>query len=143
MTDGSPYNANPELMAMKEDISKRRFGLTVKKMLIGGALVVAGIAAGMALLPAVAPTMFAGGTLFPAYFGGVVGMMVGGHIANLATMKESERLKIDEQYVNTYLQGKNHWGEGYREEVAEHGYSLAGPVSGLPPHAGKDVANQR
>lgn len=137
----SPYDANPELVSMKEDIAKRKQGLMLKSLLITGVCLAAGIGLGMVALPAMG---FANGGFMAAYLGGMVGFMAGGSIANFFTLKERERLKIDEQFVGSYSQGKNHWGAGYRQEVAEHGYSLAGPVSGLPPQgAGKDVANQR
>lgn len=140
---GSPYNINPELVEMKEDIAKRKQGMMVKSMLITGVFLAIGIAVGLAVLPALLPEMFAAGAFMSAYAGGMLGFVAGGAAANFFTLKEKERLKIDEQYVESYNQGKNHWGKGYREEVAEHGYSLAGPVAGLPPHVGKDIANQR
>ena len=87
--------------------------------------------------------MFAAGGVMSAYLGGAVGLMLGGHAAHLSTLQDNEKLKIDEKYVDSYTQGKNHWGEGYRQEVAEHGYSLAGPT-GLPSQqADKDVAKHR
>lgn len=53
----------------------------------------------------------------------------------LSAMKEQTKLKLDEEMV----QSKNYWGEGYREEVAEHGYSLQASSfhSAPPPKLGK------
>ena len=138
------YNKNEELVAMKEDIAKRNFGITTKSFLIMGAVAVLGVVAALTLLPAIAPAMFAGNALMTGYIGAMAGGLLGGHVASLATLKDKERLKIDEEYVKNYTQGKTHWGKGYREEVAEHGYSMMGPTSGLSPQAtSKDVANER
>ena len=141
MSTPSLYNANPDLVEMKEDIAKRSFRVTLKTMLITGAAVAVGALLGMAVLPVLLPAM-ASSAVMAGYLGGAAGLLLGGHVATLATTKERQRLKIDEQYVESYNQGKNHWGSGYRQEVAEYGYSLAGPVSGLPPTA-KNMAQDR
>lgn len=68
--------------------------------------------------------------LLGAMYGGMAGFMGGGLISGIVTMKESTKLKLDEEMVQSYMQGKGSWGHGYREEVAERGYSMAGPVPG-------------
>lgn len=124
--DISPYNTNKELVAMKQDIADRNYNLMIKEALIIGASVI-----GLAALGAVAgPVVLAGGALaaegmvFGALGGAALGMVGGGAIAGIATYKERTKLKIDEEMVQSYMQGKNHWGEGYREEVAEKGYGF-------------------
>jgi hypothetical protein len=67
-------------------------------------------------------------------------MMAGGGIASILTYKATKKLQIDEEYLESHMQGKN-WWSGYRKEVAEQGYGQpATPV--LPgmaesPHRGK------
>lgn len=135
MNTASPYNQNPELVAMREDIANRTFALKIKSGLITAASVVGGVALGAVVFPASVPALVGGG---------VIGLMAGGKASDIFTLKDREKLKIDEDMVQSYMQGKNYWGEGYREEVAEHGYSLGGaPHPGnLPPHT-KAPAQQR
>lgn len=133
MTEPVPYNTNPELSTMKEDIAQRNYQITMKEVLIGGAVIAAGVATGGLLGAA----MMIGTEVIVigAAVGGMAGLMGGAMIAGMSTMKERAKLKIDEDMVQSYTQGKNYWGEGYREEVAEHGYG--GPQSptfqGSPP----------
>lgn len=122
-----PYDANEELVAMKQDIADRTYNISIKQMLIPVIGAVVGGAIGILLAPATA-----GASLMPALIGSAVGFFGGKAAADFATMKDREKLKIDQEMVDSYMQGKNYWGEGYREEVAEHGYSLGGP---LPPSA--------
>ncbi len=73
-----------------------------------------------------------------------IAMAAGGIIGSLITFKSAKRLQIDEQYLESRLQGKNWWG-GYREEVAEQGYSMpAGtPVTpGIPNNKSNKGARQ-
>ena len=143
MTYTSPYNANPELVEMKEDIAKRKFNLNVTQFVIGGLVLAATIAASIAFLPALLPASLAAsgsGLMTAGMIGVYAGMFTSAVATDFVTMKEREKLKIDEQYVDSYLQGKNHWGKGYREEVAEHGYSLMG--ANVPVQS-KDIAKQR
>ena len=132
----APYNANEELVAMKHDIADRNYKLKIKEMLITGAMVVGGVALGALALPAI-PALAGMGAVTGAMMGGALGLASGGAVASLATMKDREKLKIDESMVDSYMSGKNYWGEGYREEVAERGYSLSGtsafPGAAPPP----------
>jgi len=127
MNTPSPYNANPELSAMKEDVASRSLSLSIKSGLITVAAVAAGAAAGAMLFPYVGA-----GLAFSAFVGGAAGLLASGPITEMATLKERTKLQIDEEMVQSYMAGKNYWGEGFREEVAEHGY--AGPQS--TPHIG-------
>ena len=75
--------------------------------------------------------------------GGMVGLMAGGSLSEALTLKDRKKLEIDEAMVNSYMSGKNYWGAGYREEVADHGYGgeqVSAPRNNLPPrtqpHAG-------
>ena len=117
-----PYS-DEQLLQMKQDIADRTFNVKVKGMLITGAFFA--LAAGALFL-------------FPAALGvaaPLVGLLAaaGGTIAGLATLKETKKLQIDEEYVQSYMQGKNYWGKGYREEVAERGYNLSAPFPGAAP----------
>jgi|GEM_PF-2077452 len=140
-----PYNANPELTKMKNDVSNRHFNLTMKGLAIAGIAAIAGAALGAVFLPGllmVGMEMGVMGTIVGAMFGGVAGLMGGGVAAGVLTMKESKKLAIDEEMVGSYMQGKNHWGAGYRQEVAEHGY--AGPqVSDSRPGAVERLTKSR
>lgn len=128
MNAQSPYNQNEELVAMKHDIADRAYGIQVKSWLMKGLTVGAGVLLGMLA----APTFGAAAVVI----GGAVGLLGGGIVADMATMKDREKLKIDQSMVDSYMSGKNYWKEGYVKEVAEHGYSLSGPaIAGavMPP----------
>lgn len=100
-------------------------------MIIGGLSIVAGLAVGAMIAP-ILPAAF---TFTAIAGGGIVGLLAGSSIAEMATMKERTKLKIDEEMVQSYMSGKNYWGEGFREEVAEHGYAGAQqPHHGGVPH---------
>lgn len=114
-----PYQENPELMAMKEDIAERKYRVQMTGLLVGGALIAAAIAS-VFFFPAAAGAIMNSGTggaklLITAVLG------IGAAITTMLTLKEVKRLEVDEKYVQSYMQGKNYWGE-YRKEVAEHGY---------------------
>jgi hypothetical protein len=109
----TPYNA-PQLLAMKQDIADRSFRIKMTGMLITGLFIAAGVAA-MFLLPGSSLALAK-----PLIYGA---MAVGGAVTTVVTMREAKKLEIDEHYIQSYMQGKNYWGEGYRKEVAEHGYS--------------------
>jgi len=128
MSEQSPFDReqNPELVAMKENLADRKFNLKIKGMLISGALMAAGI--GLMLF---APGLLGAATPLIGLLG-----MAGGAIAGLFTMKEAQKLETDEQYLNTYMAGKNNWGKGLRDEVLAQGYSLGGTVVTNGPSAG-------
>lgn len=111
------YNTNPELTKMKHDIADRAYNLQVKSWIITGITALVGVGIGLLLMPAL-PTL---GIMVPI-MGGAVGLAAGGTVAELMTMKDRKKLAIDEDMVNSYNTGKNYWGAGYREEVAEYGY---------------------
>jgi len=118
----NPYNA-PQLAAMKQDIADRSFRVRMIGMAITALFAVAGIAA-MFLLPGGA------GMAKPILYGALA---LGGGITTLITMKEAKKLEMDESYLQSYMQGKNYWGAGYRQEVAEHGYAGPSPLMSGPP----------
>lgn len=114
-------------MAMKEDIANRAFRIRMTGMIITAALAVAAIATAF-LLPA---GVLSAGMAKPLITGVLA---LAGAITTLVTMKEVKRLEIDEQYLQSYMEGKNYWGAGYRQEVAERGYSGPSPImAGMPP----------
>lgn len=122
MSDSSPFNVNQDWVAMKQDIADRAYKVKLKGMLIAGAFAAVGFGA-----------LF----LFPMALGAatpLVGLLgvAGSAIAGLVTMKEAKKLEIDEQYLETRMQGGNWWG-GYRQEVLQHGGQAAAvPVIGTP-----------
>jgi hypothetical protein len=132
MSENVPFDENEKIKAMKDSIADRAFNLKIKGMLISGAL----MAAGVGLM------IFAPGLLGPMLTP-LVGLAAaaGGAIAGLFTMKEAKKLQMDEQYLSSYMQGKNNWGAGYREEVLERGYGdrivTNGPqMGGIPGPSG-------
>ncbi len=133
MNARSPYNQNDELVAMKHDIADRAYGIQVKSWIMKGVAAVGGALLGAMALSMVPGIFIAGGGLLGATVGGGIGLIAGSAIADVATLKDREKLKIDQSMVDSYMSGKNYWGEGYREEVAERGYSLSGPMVGAAP----------
>jgi len=119
----APYNA-PQLMAMKNDIANRSFRIKLTGMLITALFAVAAVAALLFLPPGSAE-------LARPLLSGA--MALGGAVTTMVTMKEAKKLEIDEEYIQSYMQGKNYWGEGYRKEVTEHGYSGPSPIMQGPP----------
>ncbi len=137
-----PYNANPDLVKMRHDIAERNYGIMTKGMLISGIGAVAGAIVGALLLPEIligGAALGGMGMLVSAFMGGVVGLMAGGAISHVVTMRDEKKLQIDEEMVGSYMQGKNYWGEGYRKEVAEYGYG--GPQQ--PTTAHRDRVQQQ
>jgi hypothetical protein len=132
------YNTNPELVKMREDVANRGFNIKVKSWIITGVVGLIGAAVGAFLLPVILPEMAAAGgmaMIMGAMGGGIVGMGVGGAISEAVTTKDRKKLEIDEEMVGSYMQGKNHWGAGFREEVAEYGYAgeqAPAPRNSLP-----------
>lgn len=129
--DLAPYNA-PQLEAMKEDIANRSFRIRMTGMLVTGLIAAAAIAA-VFLIPG---GLAVGASGAKAIFYGALAL--GGGVTTLVTMHEAKKLEIDEHFIQSYMSGKNHWGAGYRQEVAEHGYSapplaMSGPS--LQSHA--------
>lgn len=125
------YNTNPELVKMREDIANRGFNTKVKAWMITGISIMVGLGAGALLVGAMGPVALMGGAM--------AGLLVGGAIAEAVTLKDRKKLEIDEEMVSSYMQGKNHWGAGYREEVAEYGYAgeqVPAPRNNLPRGAG-------
>ncbi len=129
----APYNANPELVAMKNDIANRKFRVQLIGMAVTGALVVGALATLFFVPGAIGAVGTAGGASMAKLL--VVGSMgVASTVTSLITMKEVKKLEMDEKYLQSYMSGKNYWGEGYREEVAEHGYAITSPTfQGAPP----------
>jgi hypothetical protein len=121
--DLTPYNA-PQLMAMKEDIANRAFRIKMTGMIVTAIFVVAAVAA-MFFMPGLA----AGGGKSLL----TLGMAAAGGVTSMLTMREAKKLELDESYITSYMQGKNYWGAGYRQEVAEHGYSAPGLALQAPP----------
>ena len=111
-----PYNQNPELSTMKDDLSSRELRLKLKKAAIIGVTALAGFAVGAFFLPSL---------LTAGLVGAMVGVALGDKIADVMTLKDAAKLQIDNQMVQSYMSGKNYWGEGFREEVLEHGYGGA------------------
>ena len=123
----APYNA-PQLMAMKNDIANRSFRIRLTGMVITAVFAVAAVAALFFLPPGSA-------ALIKPLLS--TGMALGGAVTTMVTMREAKKLEIDEQYIQSYMQSKNYWGEGYRKEVAEHGYSGPSPLMQGPPQGPK------
>ncbi len=122
-----PYDQNPDLVKMRQDIADRSYNIKIKSWIVTGISVALGLGVGALLMGTLGPIALIGGA--------AVGMMVGGPIADALTMKDQKKLEIDESMVNSYMQGKNYWGEGYRKEVAEYGYGgeqVAAPRNNLP-----------
>jgi len=128
----TPYNVNPELTSMKNDIADRKFRIRMIGMAVATVFALTALAAVVAvpvLLPEIAAT-----ALPLAKFVLAGGLGLASAATTLFTMKEVKKLEIDEKFLQSYMQGKNYWGEGYREEVAEHGYSIQAPhFQGAPP----------
>lgn len=123
-----PYNTQ-ELMAMKEDLANRKFRVKLIGTAITIALGAAAIGAFFFVPGAQNVALSSGGHhLFGAL------MTAGTAITSFITLKEVKKLEMDEQYIQSYMQGKNYWGAGYRQEVAEHGLNLQAPsFHGAPP----------
>lgn len=128
MSQDAPYNQNAELVAMRDDIANRSLGLKIKEGLILGACTLGGAALGAVGLPMIAE----GAAMTGMLGGGVIGLYGGAAVADLATSKDRTKLDIDNQMVESYMSGKNYWGEGYREEVAEKGYGFGHTPSNTP-----------
>lgn len=124
-----PYQENPELMAMKEDIAERKYRVQMTGLLVGGALIAAAIASVFSFPAAAGAIMNSGAGGAKLLITAVLG--IGAAITTMLTLKEVKRLEVDEKYVQSYMQGKNYWGE-YRKEVAEHGYGGVQTPQGLP-----------
>ena len=110
----SPFNADPQMAAMRQDIADRAFRIKMTGWIISGALAIAAIATMLYIPPA------ALGLAQPLIG---VALLAGSALAGIVTMKEAKKLEIDEQFLQSRMQGKNYWGAGYREEVAERGYA--------------------
>jgi hypothetical protein len=132
-----PYN-KAELVAMKEDLADRKFKTQLVGYGITAALAVAGVAAFVFVPGASAMLTALGSEGTKAVLG--AGALAAGTATSLITMKELKRIELDEKYLETYMAAKNHWGEGYREEVAEQGYNVSGPsfAGAVPPMPSKE-----
>ena len=51
-------------------------------------------------------------------------LAAGAGIASFITTKARKRLEIDEEFLESRMQGRNWWG-GYRQKVVEHGHVAA------------------
>lgn len=141
-----PYNANPDLKKMREDIADRNYGLMIKSTLITVAGIALGAVAGAFALPVVMGGAISGMVLLAgAGIGGFAGAMGGSALSEVLTLKDKKKLAIDEEMVDSYMSGKNYWGAGYRQEVAEYGYggpqvpasrNNIQPRSDAPPRGG-------
>lgn len=130
MSKELPFNNNAEYLAMKKDIADRSFNLKLK-----GGLITIGLLAVAAAALFLTPLSF--GVAAP-YIGAIAAMASG--VAGFATLKESENLKLDREYLETRIQGGNWWG-GYREQVLDRGgQNITTPFVGMPLH---DQAKQR
>jgi len=116
------FNSNPEYASMKQDIADRSFMLKLKGALITGGLL-----------------LLAGAALFfiPGSFGaaapliGVAAAMASG-VAGFVTLKETEKLNMDRDFLESRMQGGN-WWNGYREQVVERGGEpTPAQFSGMP-----------
>ena len=128
----SPFDVNPEVAAMKEDVAQRVFRLKTTETIITVAAVILGAIAAFTILPALA----AGGgmtALGPAMLPLMLTLATG--IGSYVTMKERKRLEIDQEFLQSRMQGRNWWG-GYRQEVMEQGHGeapqAAAMFSGIP-----------
>lgn len=119
------FNQTPDLDAMKQDIADRSYKIKIKGMLISGAL--AAVALGAMVL-------------FPTALGAATPLLgllalAGSGLAGLMTLKETKKLQIDEEFLQSRMSGKNYWG-GYREEVIQPGGApLSAPMLGSHPAA--------
>ena len=143
MSNGTPepkerYNTNPELNKMRDDVANRGLNIKIKSLVITGVSALIGVGVGALFMTTPIGPM-------ALIAGGVVGLMAGGPLAEAATLKDRKKLEIDEDMVNSYMSGKNYWGAGYREEVAEHGYGgeqVAAPRNNLPPRGQSQAGHQ-
>ncbi|MDX1975017.1 MAG: hypothetical protein SFT92_05015 [Rickettsiales bacterium] len=128
MGDHFNFNQEANLQAMKEDIANRSFKIKVTGMVITGAFM---------LLAFAGMFMGLGGVAAPLL--GLVGA-AGGAIAGLVTLKETKKLQIDEEFLQSRMQGKNWWG-GYREEVGSGAPAISPHM--MPPAPGRGESHQR
>lgn len=115
LQDDLPYKSNAELVAMKEDLANRKFRVELIGMAVTAAFGIAAIAS-MFMFPALAAE--GGKGMLTLAMWGASG------VTSLITLKEVKKLEMDEEFISSYMKAKNHWGEGYREEVAEKGYGF-------------------
>ena len=129
MRESSPFDLDPKVSAMKEDVAKRVFRLkTIEGIITLATMAVAAVAM-FTFLPALAT----GGGLVAGIAKAAIplALTAAGGLASYATMKERKRLEIDESYLQSRMSGRNNW-ESYREEVMEKGHGEA-PQAALSP----------
>jgi hypothetical protein len=107
--DPFQFNQPADLEAMKDSVADRKFNIKLEKGLITAAGFAGGIGA-LVLTPVLGP-------LAPAL--GAASVAGAATLADFVTTKQTEKLKIDQEFVESRMQGKNYWG-GYREEVADN-----------------------
>lgn len=125
MNTSDPFNANPELVAMRENVASRVLRLRV----VEGVINLAAIAlVAVALFSTGGAGLMSAGPAVPLMLAAVAGL------GSFVTMKARKRLEIDEEFLQSRMQGKNWWG-GYRQEVMSHGHghdhSLQAPFPGM------------
>jgi hypothetical protein len=99
------FNQNPEMSAMREDVANRVFRLKI----IEGVIKIAAI--GLAIA-AVATGIGSGiGAAFLP-----LALAAGAGIASFVTTKARKRLEIDEEFLESRMQGRN-WWNGYKMEI--------------------------
>lgn len=119
MSEESVFNSNPEIVKMREEIASRAF-----RIKLVGTLLTVGLAVGALALMATGVGSGIGSLMLPA----VVGL--GSALAGMVTFKATERLKVDREFLEARLHGRNHW-EGYVHEVVQPGYDVPN-VPGMP-----------
>jgi hypothetical protein len=102
------FNAEQDMATMKQDIADRAFNIKLKGMVITGVFFAAALALALTGVAGAASPLLA------------LAVGAGGAVAGLVTMKEAKKLEIDEEFLQTRMQGGN-WWKGYRREVMQHG----------------------
>jgi hypothetical protein len=108
MNDPFTFGQDPNLTEMKQSIADRAFNIKMKGMFISIALAAVAIGALVVFPQAL-------GVAAPLVGFAAAG---GSALAGIITLKETKKLQIDEEFLQSRMQGKNYWG-GYREEVGD------------------------
>jgi hypothetical protein len=94
----SAFNQNPEFSAMRDNLANRAFRIKV----IGSALTL-----GLVVLTIAAPGLGA--------FGSILALGASALTA-LITVRAAKRLEIDQEFLESRMQGRN-WWNGYKMEI--------------------------